>query len=164
MEGQARAGAHPRGDPRHRRQPLHVLGQPAGTPRRPGGGHRPRRPGGHGLPDLVTAGDVGAQGRQGRQAVPVQHRPAVQQDLRRLDLHRVVRGQVRTEEAGHGEDEHQGRVPDLDEGRRLSRDRPEGVPPVDTRGLFYFAIFCACKKIFQKSLFHTCSLNRKTKG
>ena len=38
-------------------------------------------------------------------------------------------------EAGHGEDEHQGRVPDLDEGRLVPRDRPQGVPPVDPRGL-----------------------------
>ena len=29
----------------------------------------------------------------------------------------------------HGEDEHQGRVPDLDEGRLVPRDRPQGVPP-----------------------------------
>ncbi len=38
-------------------------------------------------------------------------------------------------EAGHGQDEHQGRLPDLDEGRPLPRDRPEGVPRLDARGL-----------------------------
>ena len=79
--------------------------------------------------------DVGPQGRQGGQAVPVQHRPAVLEDVRRRHLPRAVRGQVRPEEAGHGEDEHQGRLPDLDEGRLVPRDRPQGVPPVDPRGL-----------------------------
>ena len=62
------------------------------------------------------------------QAVPVQHRPAVLEDVRRRHLPRAVRGQVRPEEAGHGEDEHQGRLPDLDEGRLVPRDRPQGVP------------------------------------
>ena len=38
-------------------------------------------------------------------------------------------------EVRDGEDEHQGRVPDLDEGRLVPRDRPQGVPPVDTGGL-----------------------------
>ena len=88
---------------------------------------------GHGLPDLVAADHVGPQGRQGLQAVPVQHRPAVFEDVRRRDLPRAVRGQVRPEEAGHGEDEHQGRLPDLDEGRLVPRDRPEGMPRLDPR-------------------------------
>ena len=90
---------------------------------------------GHGLPDVVAADHVGPQGRQGVQAVPVQHRPAVLEDLRRRHLPRAVRGQVRPEEARHGEDEHQGRLPDLDEGRLVPRDRPQGVPQLDPRGL-----------------------------
>ena len=85
----------------------------------------------HGLPDVVAADDVGSQGRQGVQAVPVQHRAAVLEDVRRRHLPRAVRGQVRPEEAGHGEDEHQGRLPDLDEGRLVPRDRPQGVPRLD---------------------------------
>ena len=88
---------------------------------------------GMGCQTVLAADDVGPQGRQGLQAVPVQHRPAVLQDVRRRDLPRAVRGQVRPEEARHGEDEHQGRVPDLDEGRLVPRDRPEGMPPVDPR-------------------------------
>ena len=31
----------------------------------------------------------------------------------------------------HGEDEHQGRVPDLDARRQLPRDQPEGMPRLD---------------------------------
>ena len=58
--------------------------------------------------------DVGPQGGQGVQAVPVQHRPAVLEDVRRRHLPRAVRGQVRPGQVRDGEDEHQGRVPDLD--------------------------------------------------
>ena len=46
-----------------------------------------------------------------------QHRAAVLQDLRRRHLRRAVRGQVRPEEVRDEEDEHQGRLPDLDEQR-----------------------------------------------
>ena len=55
----------------------------------------PARARGDGLPDVVTADDVGPQGRQGVQAVRLQHRPAVLEDVRRRDLPRAVRGQVR---------------------------------------------------------------------
>ena len=120
VEGQARRRRDEGGDPRDRRVPLHVLREPAGTARSPRARLRAARPRRHGLPDVVTAGHVGPQGRQGVQAVPVQHRSAVFQDVRRLDLRGALRGQVRPEEAGHGQDEHQGRVPDLDEGRRAT--------------------------------------------
>ena len=80
---------------RHRRQPLHVLRQPAGAAPGQGGGPEPAGPGRDGLPDVVAADDVGPQGRQGLQAVRVQHRPAVLEDVRRRHLHRAVRGQVR---------------------------------------------------------------------
>ena len=95
LEGQARARPQPRRGPRHRRQPLHVLRQPARPPPGQGGGAEPARPRRHGLPDVVAADDVGPQGRQGLQAVRVQHRPAVLEDVRRRHLHRAVRGEVR---------------------------------------------------------------------
>ena len=69
------------------------------------------------------------------QADRVQHRAAVLEDLRRRHLRGAVRGQVRPRQAGDGEDEHQGRLPDLDEGRQLPRDQPQGVPRLDPRGL-----------------------------
>ena len=120
------------GGARHRRQPLHVLRQPAGAAR----GARSRASTGSrwsGMGCQTSSPPIMWDRKAGKvsQAVPVQHRPAVLQDVRRRDLPRAVRGQVRPEEAGHGEDEHQGRLPDLDEGRLVPRDRPEGVPPVD---------------------------------
>ena len=102
VEGQAGRRVDQGGDPRHRGQPLHVLRQPARPTRGEGEGVRAARPRRHGLPDVVAADHVGPQGRQGVQAVPVQHRPAVFEDVRRRHLHRAVRGQVRPEEAGHG--------------------------------------------------------------
>ena len=68
----------------------------------------------HELPVVGAADHVEPQGRQGRQAVRLQHRPAVLEDVRRLHLRGAVRDQVRPGQAGHGQDEHQGRVPDLD--------------------------------------------------
>ena len=64
-----------------------------------------------------------------------QHRAAVLQDVRRRHLRGALRGQVRPEEGRHEEDEHQGRLPDLDEQRRLPRDPAQGVPRLDARGL-----------------------------
>ncbi len=46
-----------------------------------------------------------------------QHRAALLEDVRRRDLRGALRGQVRPEEGRHEEDEHQGRLPDLDEQR-----------------------------------------------
>ena len=66
------------------------------------------------LPVVGAAGDVDAQGRQDRQADRVQHRPAVLEDVRRRHLRGALRGQVRPQEGRHQEDEHQGRLPDLD--------------------------------------------------
>ena len=43
----------------------------------------------------------------------------------------LLRSEVRLEEGRHQEDEHQGRVPDLDARRRVPRGAAEGVPPVD---------------------------------
>ena len=65
VEGQAGARPQPRGGARHRRQPLHVLRQPARAAAGEGGGAHPARARRHGLPDVVTADDVGPQGRQG---------------------------------------------------------------------------------------------------
>ena len=64
-----------------------------------------------------------------------QHRPAVLEDVRRRDLRGALRGEVRPEEGRHEEDEHQGRLPDLDAQRRLPRGAAQGVPRVDARGL-----------------------------
>ena len=58
-------------------------------------------------------------------------RKAVLEDLRRRDLRGTLRGQVRPAQAGHAQDEHQGRLPDLDEERRLPRDPAQGVPRLD---------------------------------
>ena len=52
----------------------------------------PRR---HELPVVGAAGHVAPQGRQGGQALPVQHRAAVLEDVRRRHLPGAVRGQVR---------------------------------------------------------------------
>ncbi len=59
------------------------------------------------------------------------YRAAVLQDLRRCDLRRALRGEVRTRQEGHEEDEHQGRVPDLDARRQLSRGAAQGMSHVD---------------------------------
>ncbi len=66
---------------------------------------------------------------------PVQHRAAVLEDLRRRHLRGAVRDEVRPAQAGHGQDEHQGRLPDLDARRRLPRDQPQGVPRLDPHRL-----------------------------
>ena len=87
--------------------------------------HRARR---HVVPVVDPAGDEAAQGGQGRAPAHAQHRPAVLEDVRRRDLRGALRGEVRPEEERHQEDEHQGRVPDLDEQRRLPRGAAEGVP------------------------------------
>ena len=54
------------------------------------------------------------------QADRVQHRPAVLEDLRRRHLRGAVRGQVRPAQVRDREDEHQGRLPDLDARRRAT--------------------------------------------
>ena len=88
---------------------------PTPSPRRgPRGRPRAPRAGGDELPELGAAGDVEPQDRQGRQAVRVQPRPAVLQDLRRRHLRGAVPGQVRPRARADRQDEHQGRVPDLD--------------------------------------------------
>ena len=58
-------------------------------------------------------------------------RPALLQDLRRRDLRRALRGEVRPAEKRHQEDEHQGRLPDLDAQRRLPRGPAQGVSRMD---------------------------------
>ena len=55
-------------------------------------------------------------------------RAALLEDVRRRDLRGALRGEVRLAPQGHQEDEHQGRVPDLDAQRRLPRGAAEGVP------------------------------------
>ena len=92
-------------------------------------------PGGDELPVVGAAGHAGPQGRQGRPAPGPVDRAAVLEDLRRRHLRRAVRGQVRAGPGGHGEDEHQGRLPDLDAGRLLPRDPAQGVPRLDPGGL-----------------------------
>ncbi len=90
--------------------------------------HRARR---HVVPVVDPAGDEATQGGQGRAPARAEHRPAVLEDVRRRDLRRALRSEVRLEEGRHQEDEHQRRLPDLDEQRRLPRGAAEGVPPVD---------------------------------
>ena len=109
--------------------PLHVLGEHA---RREAGARarasRSSRSSGMScqtsVPPIMWSRKVGKVG----QAVPLQHRAAVLEDVRRRHLRGAVPGEVRPAQGGDGEDEHQGRVPDLDEGRRVPRDRPQGVP------------------------------------
>ncbi len=86
VEGEARRRRHQGAGPRVGRQPLHVLGQHAGAARRRRGRAPPPRPGRHVVPVVGAADHVAPQGRQGVQADPVQHRPAVLEDVRRLDL------------------------------------------------------------------------------
>ena len=99
LEGQARLGPQPGRGPRHRRQPLHVLRQPAGAARGQG-----RRASSQlalvGMGCQTSSPPVMWDRKAGKvvQAVPVQHRPAVLQDVRRRHLPRAVRGQVRPEE------------------------------------------------------------------
>ena len=83
----------------------------------------------------VPAGDVDTQDRQDLQADRVQHRPAVLEDLRRRHLRGAVRGQVPAPQVRDREDEHQGRLPDLDARRQLPRGQPQGVPRLDPGGL-----------------------------
>ena len=73
--------------------------------------------------------------RQGRSAYQVEHRPAVLQVLRRRHLRGVVLGQVPPPQGGDGQNEHQGRLPDLDAQRRLPRGEPQGMPCLDPGGL-----------------------------
>ena len=60
------------------------------------------RPGRHELPVIGAAGDVEPQGRQDRQADRLQHRPALLEDLRRLDLRGALLDQVRLGQGGDG--------------------------------------------------------------
>ena len=99
-----------------------------------GGRAQPARARRHGLPDVVAADDVGPQGRQGVQAVRVQHRLAVLEDVRRRHLHRAVRGEVRPAQVRDGQDEHQGRVPDLDDATaRTTRSTSRSATPGPAR-------------------------------
>ena len=123
VEGDPGHRAQPRRRDRVGREPLHVLGQHARVhgSREGRRAHRARR---HVVPVVDPAGDEAAQGGQGRAPALAQHRPAVLEDVRRRDLRRAVRGEVRPEEGRHQEDEHQGRVPDLDaQRRRTTRSR-----------------------------------------
>ena len=122
---------HQGGHHRLGRQPLHLLGEHHGLRRRHRGRRRAHRARGHELPVVGAAGDEAAQGGQGRAAALAQHRAAVLQDVRRRHLRGALRGEVRPEEGRHEEDEHQGRLPDLDEQRRLPRGAAQGVPRVD---------------------------------
>ena len=90
---------------------------------------------GMGCQASAAAGDAGPQGRQDRPAAVADHRAAVLEDLRRRHLPRAVRGQVRDRPGRHRQDEHQGRLPGLDPGRRLPRDPAQGGPRLDPRGL-----------------------------
>ena len=97
-------------------------------------GPHPPGPGRHGLPDIVTADDVGPQGRQGRRK-PFLFNIGLLcsktfDDAIFPELFEAKYGLKKSEMV---EDEHQGRVPDLDEGRLVPRDRSQGVPPVDAR-------------------------------
>ena len=96
VEGQARRGRHQGRGPRLGRQPLHLLGQHAGLRRgRRRAATSAWRWSGMSCQSSVPPVMWTPQGRQGRQADRVQHRAAVLEDLRRLDLRGAVRDQVR---------------------------------------------------------------------
>ena len=89
---------------------------------------RPRR---HELPVVGPRGHERPQGREDRPEARVEHRPAVFEDVRWTRSSTSCSKPSTAWQGRHGEDEHQGRVPDLDGRRRLPRDQPEGVPRLD---------------------------------
>jgi hypothetical protein len=98
VEGDPGRRPHPRRRHPVSREPLHLLGQHHGVPRRDREWRRAHRPRRHELPVVGAAGDEAAQGGQGRPAPRAQHRPAVFQDVPRRHLRGALRGQVRPEE------------------------------------------------------------------
>ena len=83
-----------RGD-RVGRVALHVFGEHDGVRRRDRGWRGTHRVGGDELSVVGAAGDEATQGRQSGPATVVEHRVVVFQDVRRRDLRRALRSEVR---------------------------------------------------------------------
>ena len=124
----------------NRRQSLHLLCEPACTPRSESRWPRASRPRGMGCQHLLLR-QCGQEGRQSVETFqfnigllcskPSTTRPASSSKPNTASRRR------------HGEDEHQRRLPDLDEGRLVSRDRSQGMPRPDPPGCNHCPDFAA---------------------